>query len=277
VIAEQIGLDSVWLGDHLMYRYEVAQREPRGPYEAWTTLAAIAAVTERVQIGPLVASALFHSPPMLAKKAATVDQISNGRLVLGIGAGWHEPEYKGFGFPFDHRFSRFKEAYAIIRELFATGECTFHGEYYTIEESLLFPKPVQAGGPPLMIGSFGEKMLQLTLPNAEMWNAWSQDYGNTREGLQKLLDRVDGIAERVGRDPSTLEKSVAPMLRMKGGSGRISEYGTPAMLDGTDLGLLADELHAYAEMGIAHVQLVLDPITADTISQLAPLLERLDG
>jgi alkanesulfonate monooxygenase SsuD/methylene tetrahydromethanopterin reductase-like flavin-dependent oxidoreductase (luciferase family) len=277
LLAEDIGLDSVWLGDHLMYRYEKQQREPRGPYEAWSTLAAIAAVTERIQLGPLVASALFHSPVMIAKKAATIDQISNGRFILGLGAGWHEPEYRGFGFPFDHRFSRFAEAFAIIRELFETGEFTFHGEYYDIDGGLLFPKPVQPGGPPVMIGSYGEKMLELTLPHVPMWNAWSQDYGNSREGLQTLVDRVDSIAERVGRDPSTLTKTVAPLIRMKGGSGRVSEYGVPEGLDGTDIGFIADELAAYAEIGISHVQLVLDPITADTIADLAPLLERLDG
>jgi alkanesulfonate monooxygenase SsuD/methylene tetrahydromethanopterin reductase-like flavin-dependent oxidoreductase (luciferase family) len=277
LVAEGIGLDSIWLGDHLMYRYEKADREPRGPYEAWSTLSALAAVTERVTLGPLVASLLFHSPSMIAKKAATIDQISNGRFILGIGAGWHEPEYRGFGFPFDHRFSRFREAFAVIRELFETGESTFKGEYYDIDGALLFPKPVQPDGPPLMIGSYGEKMLELTLPHVQMWNAWSQDYGNTREGLKKLLDRVDAICERVGRDPATLEKTIAPLVRMKGGSGRVSDYGAPQPLDGTDVGQLADELNAYAEMGIAHVQLVLDPITADTIAELQPLLERLDG
>ncbi|HEV2073568.1 MAG TPA: LLM class flavin-dependent oxidoreductase, partial [Thermomicrobiales bacterium] len=148
VIAEEIGLDSIWLGDHLMYRYADPKRAPRGPFEAWSTLAALAAVTERVQLGPLVASALFHSPPMITKKAATIDQISNGRFVLGLGAGWHEPEYRGFGFPYDHRFSRFAEAFGIIRELMTTGESTFHGEFYDIDGALLFPKPVQPGGPP---------------------------------------------------------------------------------------------------------------------------------
>ena len=276
-VAEGIGLDSIWLGDHLMYRYADGTRAPRGPFEAWTTLAALAAVTERVQLGPLVASALFHTPPMIAKMAATVDSISQGRFVLGIGAGWHEPEYRGFGIPFDHRFSRFAEAYTVIRQLFATGESTLQGEFYDIDGALLFPTPVQPGGPPVMIGSYGEKMLRLTLPDVAWWNAWSQDYGNTREGLQTLLDRVDRICEEVGRDPSTLVKTIAPLVRMKGGSGRVSDYGVPQGLDGTDLHRLADELTTYAGMGIAHVQLVLDPITADTIADLAGLLEILDA
>lgn len=276
-VAEGIGLDSIWLGDHLMYRYADGRREPRGPFEAWTTLGALAAITERVQLGPLVASALFHSPPMIAKMAATVDTISQGRFVLGIGAGWHEPEYRGFGFPFDHRFSRFAEAYRVIRELFATGESTLHGDFYDIDGALLFPKPVQPGGPPIMIGSYGEKMLRLTLPDVQMWNAWSADYGNTREGLRALLAKVDGICEDVGRDPATLVKTVCPMVRMPGGSGRVSDYGAPPPIDGTDPAALAEELRAYAAMGVDHVMLVLDPITADTIAALEDMLRLIDA
>lgn len=277
IIAEEIGLDSIWLGDHLMYRYENPDRAPRGPFEAWSTLAAIAAVTDRVQIGPLVASALFHSPPMIAKKTATIDQISNGRFVLGLGAGWHEPEYLGFGFPFDHRASRFTEAFTVIRELLDSGESTRHGEYYDIDGALLFPKPVQPGGPPIMIGSKGRRMLETTLPHVAMWNAWSADYGNTREGLAPLLETVDSVCESVDRDPATLEKTICPLIRMEGGSGRVSDYGAPKPIDGRGPGRIGEELHAIADMDINHVMLVLDPINASTIAALAPMLEDLDG
>ena len=276
-VAEDIGLDSIWVGDHLMYRYADPKIAPRGPYESWTTLSALAAVTERVQLGHLVASALFHTPPMIAKMAATVDQISNGRFVLGLGAGWHEPEYKGFGLPFDHRFSRFAEAYQVIQELLTTGESSLSGTYYQIEDALLFPKPVHPGGPPIMIGSIGKKMLELTLPNVDWWNAWSQDYGGTFDGLAELLQRVDATCEQVGRDPSTLTKTVAPLVGMPGARGRLSEYGAPPLLDGTDPSSLAADLHRFAGMGIAHVQLVLDPINAETIAALQPVLEQLEG
>lgn len=275
-VAEDIGLDSLWVGDHLMYRYADPTLDPRGPFESWTTLSALAAVTERVQLGHLVASALFHTPPMIAKMAATVDQISNGRFVLGLGAGWHEPEYKGFGIPFDHRFSRFAEAYQVIRDLLKTGEASLDGTYYQIEDSLLFPKPVSPGGMPIMIGSYGQKMLELTLPSADWWNAWSADYGGTFAGLTKLLTRVDSISEKVGRDPATLVKTVAPLVGMPGARGRLSEYGSPPALDGTDASSLATDLHRFAQMGVAHVQLVLDPINAETIAALRPVLEQLD-
>lgn len=276
-VAEDIGLDSLWLGDHLMYRYADPAQKPRGPYEAWTTLSALAAITERVQLGHLVASALFHPPPMIAKMAATIDQISNGRFVLGLGAGWHEPEYRGFGIPLDHRFSRFAEAYQVIRELLTTGESNLDGTYYQIDGALLFPKSVQPGGPPIMIGSFGQKMLELTMPTAQWWNAWSQDYQGTFEGLSGLLTRVDAICERVGRDPGTLVKTLAPLVNMPGAQGRLSEYGAPPALNGKDPQVLAANLHRFAEMGIAHVQLVLDPINANTIAALQDMLELLDA
>jgi len=276
-IAEDIGLDSIWVGDHLMYP-ATATKPARGPYEVWTTMAALAAATERVQIGPLVASLGFHSPPMIAKKAATIDQISNGRFIFGIGSGWNEAEYRGYGFPFDRRVSRFEEAFTIIRELFATGSCDFHGEFYDIEGAMLFPNPVQAGGPPLMIGSKGSRMLAITLPHVQMWNAWHHDYGNTREGLAELLADIDRACEAVDRDPATLIRTICPLVQLTGGQGRPSGSGEVVPpIDGTDAHVLAAELTAYAEMGVGHVQLVLDPITPGSIAELEPTLRLLDS
>jgi len=276
-VAEAIGLDSIWVGDHLMYS-ATNTRPARGPYEVWTTMGALAAATERVQIGPLVASLGFHSPAMIAKKAATIDQISNGRFILGIGSGWNEAEYRGFGFPFDRRVSRFEEAFTVIRELFATGECDFHGEFYEIEGAMLFPKPVQPGGPPLMIGSKGARMLAITLPHVQMWNAWHHDYGNTREGLAELLSEIDRACESVDRDPTTLVRTICPLVQMTGGTGRPSGSGEVVPpIDGTDPAALAGELATYAEMGVAHVQIVLDPITPASIAELEPALRLLDA
>ncbi|HEY6563130.1 MAG TPA: LLM class flavin-dependent oxidoreductase, partial [Pirellulaceae bacterium] len=210
--AESIGLDSIWLGDHLMYRYQRADREPRGPYEAWTTLGALAAITSRVELGPLVASIGFHSPAMIAKKAATIDQISGGRFILGLGSGWHEPEYMGFGFPFDHRVSRFEESFAIIRSLLETGACDFAGQYYSIDGGLLFPKAVRPGGPPIMLGSRGPRMLAAALPSVQMWNAWYEDWDNNLDGLERLLGEIDDACHLAGRDPKTLIRTICPLV-----------------------------------------------------------------
>lgn len=127
-----------------------------------------------------------------------------------------------------------------------------------------------------MIGSYGQKMLELTMPTADWWNAWSQDYQGTFEGLEALLHRVDSICEQVGRDPATLVKTVAPLVAMPGARGRLSEYGAPPALDGTDPQSLTNDLHRFADMGIAHVQLVLDPINATTVAALHDVLALLD-
>ena len=275
-VAEAIGLDSIWLGDHLLYR--AADRPPRGPFEAWTTLGALAAVTTRVQLGPLVASLGFHSPVMVAKKAATIDRISNGRFILGIGSGWHEPEYRAYGLPFAQRVSRFAEAFTVIHALLTTGTCDFRGRFYQIEQAVLFPKPVQTGGPPLMVGSTGPRMLAITLPHVAMWNAWHADYGNTRAGLAELLAAIDRACERHDRDPATLLRTVCPLVRMTGGVGRQTVGGAACPpLDGTTPTALAEELAAYAERGVAHVQLVLDPITSESIAELEPVLRLLEA
>ena len=151
--AEHAGFDSIWLGDHLLYRDD--GRPERGPWEAWTLLAALAAVTERVTLGTLVACAAFHPPAVLAKMAATVDEVSGGRLVLGIGAGWNRAEFDAFGLPFDHRASRFEEAFEIVRRLLGGERVTLHGSYWHVEDAVLLPVPSRR--PPLMIGSTGER------------------------------------------------------------------------------------------------------------------------
>jgi alkanesulfonate monooxygenase SsuD/methylene tetrahydromethanopterin reductase-like flavin-dependent oxidoreductase (luciferase family) len=274
--AERIGLDSVWIGDHLLYRPEGGS--PVAPWEAWSTLAALAEATERIEFGPLVAATGFHSPAMLAKKAATIDEISGGRFILGLGAGWNKPDYTAFGFPYDKRASRFEEAFTIIRTLLREGEIDFHGTFYDIDECVLTPRGPRPAGPPLWIGSFGDRVLRATMPHADGWNAWYADYGNNREGLAALLTKVDAICREVERDFRTLTLSVAPYVRMPGGTGRSS--GDPAIaaippIPG-DPESLAGELRALAAMGIAHVQLVLDPITTESIAQLQPTLELLD-
>lgn len=142
--AEGAGYDSIWVGDHLIY--DLPDGSTRGPYEAWTTLAAIAAVTERVEIGPLVASTNFHEPAMLAKYAATVDAISQGRLIVGLGAGWNRREFDAFGLPYARRVSRFEEALAIIVPLLREGRTTFHGQFYDVNDCVLDPRPVREGG-----------------------------------------------------------------------------------------------------------------------------------
>jgi alkanesulfonate monooxygenase SsuD/methylene tetrahydromethanopterin reductase-like flavin-dependent oxidoreductase (luciferase family) len=276
--AEQIGLDSIWVGDHLLYRDDGLP--PRGPWEAWTTLAAIAAVTERVEIGPLVAATSFHNPGMLAKQAATVDEISGGRLILGLGAGWNEAEYLAYGFPFDHRVSRFEEAFTIIRTLLGDGRCDFHGAYYDLQDCELLPRGPRhphGEGPPLLIGSMGERMLGITLPWVQAWNAWFTWFGNSVEGYLPLRETIDTACRAVGRDPAEVERTLALLIAFPGAKGRsLGDLKEPDVKPiPSDPTTLAETLRAFEAEGVGHVQLVLDPINAETIAALAPALELL--
>ena len=273
--AEQVGFDSVWLGDHLLYDLAVG---PRGPWEVWTSLAALAASTERVLLGPLVASAGFHEPTMLAKQAATVDGISGGRLILGLGSGWNEREYRAFGFPFDHRVSRFTEAFTIIRTLLADGEIDFAGEYYRAEKCVLHPRASRPGGPQLMVGSVRPRMLSIALPYVHAWNVWWSDYGNTPAGFAAVKEKVDQQALEFGRAAGSVSATCAVFVQLPGGSGRqMGEYGGSPVepIKGTT-DEVADQLRAFADIGTEHVQLCVDPITRDSIEWFAEVLAILD-
>ena len=189
--AEDVGFDSIWVGDHLLYDLPAG---PRGPWEAWTTLAAIAAITDRVELGPLVASTSFHAPTMLAKQAATVDAASEGRLIVGLGAGWNRREYEAFGFAYDRRVSRFEEAFTIIRSLLRHGRVDFHGRFFDVDDCVLHPRPPRPDGPPLMVGSIGPRMLGITLPHVDAWNVWWSITGTRSR-------RTEGEGRRPGSSP----------------------------------------------------------------------------
>jgi len=273
---EDLGFDSVWVGEHLLYRWE--DRPPAGPWEAWTSLAAIAAVTSRIELGPLVACTNFHNPALLAKQASTIDEISGGRFVLGLGAGWNETEFSAYGYPFDHRIGRFEEAFTIIRTLLREGAIDFDGRWYQARDCELLPRGPRAAGPPLMIGSNGPRMLRATMAHADSWNSWYRDIDNQPAGVAALTSVVDEACIEVGRDPAEVERSVAVLVQLAGGAGRLqgdTAQGGIAAVDG-EPAVLAETLRAFAREGIAHVQLVVDPITLGSIVALGPVLADLD-
>jgi probable F420-dependent oxidoreductase len=268
--AEAAGLDSIWLGDHLLYRDD--GRPERGPWETWTMLAGLAAVTERVGLGPLVACTAFHPPAVLAKIAATVDELSGGRLVLGLGAGWNEAEFRAFGLQFDHRASRFEEAFEIIRRLVSGERVTLAGRFHSVEDVVLLPRPGRR--PPLMVGSTGERVLRATLPHVDVWNTWYDLYGNTPEGFATLGGRVSAIAEEVGRPPDEIERS-ACVLVAPDADERPDRWDAPP-LTGT-MERIAAGLRDLAEAGADEAILVVSPITERSIRDLGEALALLDG
>ena len=271
--AEAVGFDSIWLGDHLLY--DLPDGTVRGPWEVWTSLAAIAAVTTRVQLGPLVASIGFHEPTMLAKQAATVDAISGGRLILGLGAGWNEREYRAFGFAYDQRVSRFEEAFGLIRRLLA-GETVDHaGRFYNVVRGQIDPLS-RPGGPPLMIGSTSPRMLSIALPHVFAWNEWWSRFGNTPEGFAGKLAQVAEACELAGRAPGEVQATAAVYVQAPDGGGRAmgADASATQPLRGTQQEL-AEQLAAFAAVGVDHMQLVVDPITQASIEWLGGVLELL--
>src|SRR6188472_3396911 len=201
--AEEVGFDSIWVGDHYLYRDD--GRPERGPWEAWTLLAALAAVTDRVRLGPLVACLNFHEPAVLAKLAATVNEIGGGRLVFGMGAGWNRTEFDAFGIPYDHRAARFEEAFEIVRRLLAGERVTSEGRWHRVDDAVLLPRPARR--PTLMVGSTGERVLAATLPHVDAWNTWFDWFGNSPERFASSMATVDRACERAGRDPAAVERS----------------------------------------------------------------------
>lgn len=263
--AEAVGFDGVWVGDHLLYRDD--GRPERGPWEVWTTLAAVAAVTSRVELGPLVACTAFHPPAVLAKQAATLAEISGGRFVLALGAGWNAAEFRAFGLPYDRRVSRFAEAWTVITRLLDGEHLTIAGDFVTVEDAVVLPRPPQP--PPLMVGSNGPRMLRLTLPRADRWNTWFDDYGNTPEGFAALNARISDAAEAAGRDPATLERSACVLVTVDGGAGE-RPHGPAA--PPVPHHALRGHLDALSQAGADEAILVLDPITEDAVRAIAAAL-----
>lgn len=232
--AEATGWYSIWFADHFMPNAE----DTSGPYaECWTTLAALAASTSRVRIGALVTGNTYRHPAVLAKMAATVDQISGGRCVLGLGAGWQENEHRAYGINFSTlggRMARFEEACQVIKGLFTNDKTNFQGKYYQLTDAPLAPKPVQSPLP-LLIGGGGEqRTLRIAAKYADEWNVWGTPEVLAHKGA--ILNRY---CEEIGRDPKSIKHSAQGMLAMTDdesvaermrGSGRPAIAGTGAQI-----------------------------------------------
>jgi len=253
--AEAGSFDSIWLGDHMLYRGD--GRAERGPWDAWTTLAALAAATERVRLGPLVAATAFHPPGLIARMAAAIDELSGGRFVLGLGTGWNEVEFQAFGIPFDYRVARFEEAFEIVRRLLAGERVSFEGRYHRVEDAVLLPPPARRV--PLMVGTTGPRVMAAAGAHVDWWNCWYSWYGNTPDGFAELSSRFEGPFRR----------SACVLVSVDGGGGerQLEEEAPPV-----DLGRLSRHLERLAEAGADEAILVLDPIDEASVRSVAARL-----
>jgi alkanesulfonate monooxygenase SsuD/methylene tetrahydromethanopterin reductase-like flavin-dependent oxidoreductase (luciferase family) len=257
--AEDAGFDSIWVGDHALYRGD--GRPERGPWDCWTLLAALAAVTSRVELGPLVAATAFRPPALLARAAAAVDDVSGGRLVLGLGAGWNEAEFRALGLAFDRPVARFEEAFEIVRRLLAGERVMFTGRFYSTEDAVLLPPPRRR--PKLMVGANRPRMLAATLPHVDAWNTWYTHYGNSAEGFARHNLYVSEHAERAGRDPAEVERSACVLVRLEGGVDDRPERAAPVEADD-----LVGHLRELADAGADEAILVANPITEESVREL---------
>jgi alkanesulfonate monooxygenase SsuD/methylene tetrahydromethanopterin reductase-like flavin-dependent oxidoreductase (luciferase family) len=277
--AEDVGFDSIWVDDHLLYHYE-GNPEPNGNWESWTMLTAIAASTKTVEMGHLVLGMGFRNPAMLAKIADTFDEVSGGRLILGIGAGYHKREYTAFGYPYDNRFNRFEEALQIVHGLLRNGEIDFEGRFYSARDCILRPRGPRPEGPPIMVGTTGHRMLRLTAKYADMWNSYWTRTNNSPGGVAPLRTLIDEACEEVGRDPATLQRTVSVLTAEAGADPwweslpTSHDYEPFAPLSG-EPEVFAEGLRAYHREGIAQVQISVDQISTAAIERLGPGLELL--
>jgi probable F420-dependent oxidoreductase len=274
--AEEVGFDSLWLPDHLLVQWGWEGSQPEGVWEGFSLLAALAATTERVQLGTLVACTAFRNPALLAKMADTIDEISGGRLILGIGAGWHEAEFRSFGYPFDHRVSRFEEAATIIHGLLEHGQIDFAGTYYAARDCELRPRGPRPEGPPLMIGGSGPRMLGLAARFADVWNrdfdVWNPDLEPySPEDLRAWGPRVDAACMAQDRDPATLARTAGVLVDLPIAPRR---EGWNALTGTTEQ--IAAGLRDYAAAGFSHVQIWMEPSSLAGVEAFADVLALLD-
>ncbi len=268
VAAEAAGFDSIWVYDHLLFRFD---GRTTGIHECWTILSAIAEATKRAELGTLVMCTGFRNAGLLAKMAATLDHVSGGRLILGVGSGWHDPEYEAFGYPTDHKVSRFEESLAVIASLIREGKVTLEGRYITARDAVL--RPPARPDLPILVAAEGPRMLELTARHADAWNlAW---FGLPDERLARIREALSQACERVGRDPATLSITVGITVRYPELAFATTDAKAPTgpALSGTPAEIAAG-LAAHAAAGADHVIAALEPATPATLAAFAQAVAR---
>lgn len=271
--AEAGGLDSVWVFDHLLFRFDGVTT---GIHESWTVLAAIAEATQRVQLGSIVMCTAFRNPALLAKMAATLDHVSDGRLILGIGCGWHDPEYDAFGYPSDHKVGRFEEALTVIRTLIREGRADVDGQWVTARDAVLVP-PARPDIP-ILIAAKRPRMLELTARHADAWNmAW---FGQPDDRLASARRDLTAACADVGRDPTTLDITVGitvryPDLLAAVQPPPVDSGSTPSPALSGSVEEISTGLAAHAAAGADHLIAALEPTTPESVARFAASVARL--
>jgi alkanesulfonate monooxygenase SsuD/methylene tetrahydromethanopterin reductase-like flavin-dependent oxidoreductase (luciferase family) len=288
VRAEAIGFDTVWVSDHVGFGDPDVEGGWSGAWESWTLLTALAGATSRVRLGTYVTAVPYRNPALLAKMAETLDEVSGGRVILGLGAGWNEPEFSAYGFPWERRFDRFEDGLRIITSMLRTGRADHEG-LERARGALVRPRGPRPGGPPVMVGAAGPRMLRLTAELADEWNAGMRSPAQLIAGLEAL----DGALDAVGRDPASIRRSAEAMVRPGGPDDGGDHRTAPDAGTAPDHGTAPDErgsgdhplagspeaiaagLRRYFDLGCDHVQVQLRPNSPDGVRAFAPVFDAL--
>lgn len=256
------GFDVLWFDDHFSF---TTDDDLRGAWDCWTLMAAIAATVPNVYLGPMVACTAYRNPGVIAKMTEMIQDISGGRFILGLGAGWNKPEYDQLGIRFEPRVSQFEEALQIIHGLIRHGEADVQGQYYQANHAVDRPRAKNGHTTPILIGSTGDRMLKSLARYADAWNTG----GGTAEELQVKMAKVDAACVEVGRDPASVVRTVGLTIAGDGHTGNAADVVT----GGTEDKVAA--LRELESLGFQHVMVRVDPSTPDTIAAFAPVVEAL--
>lgn len=269
--AEELGFDTVWTADELLWRPEDGKAQ--GWWEGVAMTGAVAAATSQVKVGTWVLSALHRNPGITAKAVETIDEISGGRFVLGLGSGHAGRQAHAFGLPEDHVQSRFEEALGIIVPLLRQGRADFEGAYHAARDLEHRPVGPRPGRIPLMIGARGPKMLRLAALHADTWSWYVTERSDLTEFGPRLA-ALEAACVEVGRDPATIGKSAGIVVEPTSFSGSEAVFGPPVRGSAEEI---ADAFRAFGAAGYTNLEVVVWPPTPSAVDALAPVLELLDA
>ena len=265
--AEATGFDALWVSDHVGFGDPGSGLDGDwdGAWESWTLLAALAALTLRVRLGTYVICTPFRNPALLAKMAETLDEVSGGRLILGLGAGWNAAEFEAYDFPFADRFERFEDSLRIIGAMLRTGVATHAGRSASARSARLAPRGPRPGGLEVMVGAAGPRMLRLTAELADHWNGGLRSLAETGP----LLEQLDAACRAIGRDPGTIRRSVEVLVRALAApnGAAVDERELTGSPDA-----IAAALRSYAALGIDHLQVQLRPNRLEAVEAFGPVI-----
>jgi alkanesulfonate monooxygenase SsuD/methylene tetrahydromethanopterin reductase-like flavin-dependent oxidoreductase (luciferase family) len=272
-LAEEIGFDSVFIPDELLW-HPSTWPGPRGYWECVSMLGAVAASTSTVEVGTWVLSALHRNPALTAKVAETIDEISGGRFLFGLGSGHAGTQGAAFGYPLDRTIGRYEEALQVIVALLREGRSDFRGEFHRTTDLEQRPRGPRAGAIPLMLAGHGPRTMRLAARYADVWSGYATE-SSLPPAFEPMLRQLDEVCLEVGRDPSTIGRSIGVWVEPTDEHGAEAEdQGVPITGSAAEI---ADTIRAYAAMGLTRLELMLWPLTLGAVAAMAPVLADLDG